>query len=167
MTRQQHIYRIWGTRGTYRALDGTTAVHTPKDSPYYYDKFAVYQNGWKDTDKHIHSKDVLINRHYETYSMRLFHDKSQSFTGRDPELIQVLLSMVIGEPVILTGIEEENHDNGGYPYWLFYYRKPPHETGIRMKADFYDTMLERDKTYMEDMEKERTLFGSLFSDMKI
>lgn len=133
-----------------RALDGTVSEYMP---PYYYGRCAVYQNGWRTDDKYIHSKDVLRDSCYETYSMHLFHDKSQFFTGRDPKYVQVMLSMIIGEPIILTGVEEVNIDNRGYPYWLFYYRKPSPEDAIRMKAEFYDILAERDKTYKEDVEK--------------
>lgn len=145
------------------ALDGTESEYAPP----YYGRRALYRNGWKADDECVCSKDVLRSSCYKTYSMRLFHDESQFFTERSPKLIQVLLSMIIGEPIILTGVETENIGDRGYPLWLFYYRKPAPEDTIRMKAEFYDILVEQDKTYEEDMAKRKALFDSIFSNMVI
>lgn len=154
-------HRIW------RALDGTPAQHTPdEDLPYYYDRFALFNCGWKSTDAVLKSEDVIRCPEYRTYCMRVFHDESQIFTSRDPMLVQILISMVLGRPVVLTGIEEENHDSGGYPYWFFYYREPSNEMSQSMKAEFYDALLERDKTLREDLKSHEKMMKVLFGRQK-
>ena len=139
-------------RGFY-ALDGTPAVHTPCESSYYYDRFAIFNNGWQSSDSVVDSWEVIRHPCYGTYSLRLFHNESQWFNQREPRLIWVLLSMILGHPVTLTGIEAENKNRGGYPTWYFYYKDPLEEMVNPMKAMFYDILLERDQTYQEDMKK--------------
>ena len=143
-----HIWR----KGFY-ALDGTPAVHTPCESSYYYDRFAIFNNGWQSSDSVVDSWEVIRHPCYGTYSLRLFHNESQWFDQREPRLIWVLLSMILGHPVTLTGIEAENKNRGGYPTWYFYYKDPLEEMVNPMKALFYDILLKRDQTYQEDMKK--------------
>ena len=135
------------------ALDGTPAKYSPERSPYYYDKFALYRNGWDPGDTCIKSDDIIHQENYSTFCMRLFHNRGQIFTSREPRLVQVLLSMLLERPVILTGIEEECIGSRGYPHWYFWYRDPSPEDVQFMRAAFYEILLERDKTYEEDIEK--------------
>lgn len=147
----------------YCALDGTKAEHTPAESPDCYDRFTVYRSGWSSKDKVMKSDKVIHHRLYRLYSMRLFHDESQWFSGRDPELIQMLLSMILERPVILTGIEEENNRGSGYPCWYFYYKEAARELALTMKAGFFDLLLERDRTRESDLKKRAELRKTLFS----
>lgn len=147
----------------YTALDGTPAARTPADSPYYYDRYALFRSNWKTTDLCLQSKDVIHHKNYGTYSLRLFHNKGQWFSKRDPLLVQILLSMILKKPVILTGIEEECHASNGYPCWYFWYREPTPETAFLLKAKFYDVLLKRDETFEEDMAINREIERSLLA----
>lgn len=148
----------------YTALDGTPAKKTPEQSPYCYDRFAIYRNGWEKGDSVMGSKKLIRSPHYRVFARRVFHNEGQYFSDRDPVLIQILVSMVLEKPVILTGIEEFCQGYGGYPQWLFYYREPTLEAAIRMKAGFYEILLERDKTYDEDIRMQEELERQLYPD---
>ena len=121
----------------YRALDGTPAARILNEgAKSRYDRYALFRRGWNSTDKMIRSKDIISSPDYKSFSMVVFHNTSHFFSDRNPFLVQILLSMLIGHPVFLTGIETENKNEDGNPEWFFYYRTPTWGESEVMKAFF-------------------------------
>lgn len=105
-------------------IHGERVERTPREYPYSYDPFQVFKDpAWTDRDAVVYS-DRMYQWDWEKYDRcceKVWNDRRQSFSGRDPAEIERFLQLYFEDPTLmLTGIEAGCNYSNGYPFWVFY-----------------------------------------------
>ena len=105
-------------------IHGERVERTPREYPYSYDPFQVFKDpAWTDRDAVVYS-DRMHQWDWEKYdrcSEKVWNDRRQSFSGREPAEIERFLQLYFEDPTLmLTGIEAGCNYSNGYPFWVFY-----------------------------------------------
>ena len=105
-------------------IHGERVERTPREYPYSYDPFQVFKDpAWTDRDAVVYS-DRMHQWDWEKYDRcceKVWNDRRQSFSGREPAEIERFLQLYFEDPTLtLTGIEAGCNYSNGYPFWVFY-----------------------------------------------
>jgi hypothetical protein len=109
---------------SYVDLKENPVKKTREEYPYSYDAYVIWKKDYKEGKGNVVYSDRLMQWDFGKYNAcckRVWNDERQYFDDRQPEDIEMFLSLYFEKTIKLTAIMKGCNVSNGYPYWVFFY----------------------------------------------